>query len=170
MRHAIGPLTAALLAFAGSASAEADEALVQPPVGAVLILEVVANGVQIYTCSTGTNGLAWAFKAPEAALVDRQGQPAGSHFGGPSWKSIDGSMVTGDLLAKANAPEASAIPWLLLRVKSHQGSGVLAPVAYIRRSATSGGIAPSTGCDSNHAGAEARVPYGATYQFYAETK
>jgi hypothetical protein len=87
-------MTAAILAFAVTAPTEADEAMVQPPVGAVLVLEVVAKGVQIY----------------------------------------------------------------------------LAPVAYIRRSATSGGIAPSSGCDSNHAGADARVRYGAIYQFYAESK
>jgi hypothetical protein len=163
-------MMAAILVFSGTAPTEADEAMVQPPAGAVPVLELTADGVQIYTCSAKDNGFAWTFTAPEAALVDPQGRPAGSHFRGPSWKSIDGSMVVGELLAQANAPEATAIPWLLLRAKRHEGSGVLAEVAYIRRSATRGGIAPSTGCDSAHAGAETRSQYAATYQFYAAPK
>ena len=94
MKYAIGPVMAAILVLADSAPMEADEAIVPPPVGASLVLEVHADGVQIYACEAkGDNSFAWTFKAPEATLVDRQGHPAGSHFAGPSWKSIDGSMV-----------------------------------------------------------------------------
>lgn len=76
----------------------------------------------------------------------------------------------GEVLAKAEAPDATAIPWLLLRAKSHEGNGVLTPVTYIRRAATKGGAAPSSGCDAGHVAMEARVPYTAVYQFYATPK
>jgi hypothetical protein len=165
MRDVFGPMMGAILVLAATVPAMADA--VAPPDGAGLVLEVVADGVQIYACEAKDNGFVWNFKAPEATLVDRQGRPAGRHFAGPSWQSVDGSLVVGEVLAKADAPEAMAIPWLLLRAKSHEGSGMLAPVAFIRRADTTGGAAPSTGCDAGHAAAEARVPYKAVYQFYA---
>jgi hypothetical protein len=31
---------------------------------------------------------------------------------------------------------------------------------------TSGGVAPASGCDSDHVGSEARVAFGADYYFY----
>ncbi len=40
-------------------------------------------------------------------------------------------------------------------------------VEFIRRSDTHGGIAPLTGCDSQHLNISARVPYTATYTFYS---
>ncbi len=66
----------------------------------------------------------------------------------------------------ARLPKAGAIPWLVLRAKSHAGDGLFAKVAYIVRSATEGGSAPTAGCDAAHVGAEARVGYRATYTFF----
>lgn len=168
MRYVIGPVTAAIFFLAGTMPMKAEE--VPPPAGAPLVLEALADGVQIYVCEARDNGFTWTFKAPEATLVDHQGRPAGSHFAGPSWKSIDGSSIVGEVLAKADAADATAIPWLLLRAKSHEGSGVLTPVTYIRRAATKGGVAPSTGCDSSHVATEVRIPYTAVYQFYGASK
>jgi hypothetical protein len=45
-----------------------------------------------------------------------------------------------------------------------------AKVAFIHRFETEGGIAPdaaSHACDATHAGDQVRVPYRATYEFYA---
>jgi hypothetical protein len=70
------------------------------------------------------------------------------------------------VLERADAPEAGAIPWLLLEANEHQGSGVFSTITYIQRLATTGGIAPSEGCDAAHAGEETRVPYEATYAFF----
>ena len=103
---------------------------VPPPDGATLLLELAAEGVQIYACETKDGRADWAFKAPEAMLFDRDGRQVGTHFGGPTWKLDDGSAVVGEVMSRADAPEAGAIPWLLLRAKSHAGSGALSRVAY----------------------------------------
>jgi hypothetical protein len=62
--------------------------------------------------------------------------------------------------------DPAAIPWLLLRATSHGGSGRMGDVTFVQRIRTSGGNAPPTGCDAQHAGSVARVPYRALYCFY----
>ena len=141
-----------------------------PPRGSTPLLELVADGVQIYTCEPKEGGFVWSFKAPEADLFDTHGRQVGTHFAGPTWKLDDGSEVVGEVSAKADAPEPQAIQWLLLRAKSHQGSGALSTVAYIRRTETKGGLAPSAGCDAGHLSQQARMRYSATYQFYSAAK
>ena len=79
--------------------------------------------MQIYACESGAQGFAWVFKAPEAALFDGGGRQIISHFAGPSWKAEDGTVLVGEVAAKAEAPKPGAIVWLLLRVKSREGSG-----------------------------------------------
>ena len=148
----------------------ADDAAVGPPAGAALVLRVVADGVQIYACEAKDKGGAWAFKAPEAALFDGDGRQIGTHFAGPTWKLADGSAVVGEVAARADASEAGAIPWLLLRAKSHDGAGTLANAAFIRRVETKGGVAPKSGCDAAHVADQARMRYSAIYEFYAAPK
>jgi Protein of unknown function (DUF3455) len=150
--------------------AKADQTAVAPPQGSALLLEAVADGVQIYACEAKAGGFDWAFKAPEANLFDVQGRQIGTHFAGPTWKLSDGSAVVGEVTAKADAPEPGAIQWLLLRTKSHEGSGKLSEVAYIRRTDTKGGVVPRTGCDASHVSEQARVRYSATYQFLRAEK
>jgi hypothetical protein len=70
---------------------------VVPPEGSVWLLEVVADGVQIYTCEAKDGGFAWSFKAPEANLFDKQGRQVGTHFAGPTWKIDDGSAIVGEV-------------------------------------------------------------------------
>lgn len=132
-----------------------------------LKLRLGAEGVQIYTCTapTATTGYAWVFKAPEANLFDERARFAGSHFLGPTWQYKDGSKITGVVKARATV-DATAIPWLLLTATSTGLPGKLAEVTSIQRVSTSGGLAPATGCDAAHVGAEARVPYTADYYFY----
>ena len=150
----------------GVGAVAADEGLVLPPQGSVLQLELTADGVQIYTCEAKEGRFEWSFKAPEANLFDKQERQAGTHLAGPTWKMVDGSAVVAEVIARADSPEAGAIPWLLLRAKSHEGSGTLAAVTYVRRTETKGGLAPKTGCDAGHLSEQARIPYSATYQFY----
>jgi hypothetical protein len=88
-----------------------------------------------------------------------------SHFGGPTWKLDDGSVVVGEIVAKADAPEPDAIQMLLLRAKSREGAGTLSATAYIRRTVTRAGVAPRTGCDANRLSEQARVCYSASYQW-----
>ena len=151
------------------AVAHAADPLVPAPAGAPLLIEMAADGVQIYACEAKGQGFEWVFKAPEANLFDQNGLQLGTHFAGPTWKTGDGAVV-GEVAARAEAPERGAIPWLLLRAKSHEGSGVLSTVAFIRRADTKGGGAPATGCDAAHSGAQARVRYSALYQFYGAAK
>lgn len=164
------PIAAAILIGTGGFAAHADRAAVAPPEGSTPVLELVADGVQIYTCDAKEGGFDWSFTAPEANLFDKQGRQVGTHFAGPTWKIDDGSEVVGEVVAKADATEPRAIQWLLLRAKSHQGSGVLSTIAYIRRTETKGGLAPSTGCDASHKSQQVRMRYSATYQFFSAAK
>ncbi len=100
-------------------------------------------------------------------LTDASGKAVGRHFAGPSWQATDGSTVVGEVEATGAAPQPGDVPWLVLRAKAHSGSGVLAAVTFVVRSATQGGAAPATGCDAAHAGAEARIDYHATYMFFS---
>jgi len=161
---------AAVLLGAAALAAEAEPTAVAPPEGSALLLELVADGVQVYTCDAKEGGFVWSFKAPEANLFDRQGRQIGTHFAGPTWKIDDGSAIVGEVVARADAAEPCAIPWLLLRAKSQEGSGTLSGAAYIRRVETKGGLAPKTGCDASHLSAQARMRYSATYQFLSAGK
>jgi hypothetical protein len=148
------------------AAALADAPSLAPPAGARVVLRSIADGVQIYACETAGNGFAWVFKAPEALLFDEAGRQLGKHFAGPSWQALDGSTVTAEVAAKADAPAAGAIPWLLLRAKTHSGTGQFAEIGFVQRVETKGGMAPATGCDAAQQGKEARMRYSATYVFY----
>jgi len=148
----------------------ADQTGVAPPQGSAPLLEVVADGVQIYTCETKGSLFQWSFKAAEANLFDKQGRQIGTHFAGPTWRIADGSAIVGEVVAKADAPERGAIEWLLLRAKAHEGQGVLGEAAFIRRTDTKGGIAPTAGCDANHVAEQVRMRYSAVYQFFSAPK
>ena len=68
---------------------------------------------------------------------------------------LDGSSVTGKLVAKAPAPDASAIPWLLVTVVSRDGKGKFERVTSIQRVHTKGGQAPpAQKCDPSKPNAE----------------
>ena len=129
-------------------------------------LAVPAKGAQIHVCNKNDAGAyVWTFKAPEAELTDTAGKNIGKHYGGPSWEGSDGGKVVGAVKASAPAPGGNAIPWLLLDIKSRDGSGQFTQAAAILRVNTVGGTAPLAGCDEAHAGTEQRVPYTAVYYF-----
>jgi hypothetical protein len=130
-------------------------------------LSVHAIGDQIYACSLDSGTYSWKWQAPDAKLFDPQNQQlVGSHGAGPIWEYMDGSSVTAKMTQKVDSPDKSAVPWLLMEVTEHKGSGLLGKTGYILRINTRGGMAPTTGCDDNHLGAKTRVPYSADYNFY----
>ena len=135
------------------------------PSGNELAFALQGVGVQIYACQATSTGFGWVFQAPQATLYDRHGRVAGTHFAGPTWQANDGSTVVGAKVASFTV-DPSSIPWLLLRATSHTGDGRMSEVSYVQRLQTSGGIAPSSGCDANHVGDVAQVDYTATYYFY----
>ena len=134
-------------------------ASIDAPAGSQLLLEAQGEGAQVYTCTEQH----WVLKAPDAKLLDAQGQVIGSHFGGPTWRLQDGSEVKGKMVASQPATDPSSVPWLLVQAVAGSASGKLANVSFIRRTDTQGGAAPVGPCASG----EDRVPYKAKYSFYS---
>jgi Protein of unknown function (DUF3455) len=172
----VGSFLAVLLAgCAAAAQASNPEASVAQKlkVGADESLAMIASakGVQIYECRAAQaqyGKYEWAFVGPEADLFDPAGMKIGRHYAGPQWEAIDGSKIVGNVLASAAAPDAVAIPWLLLGAKSVGSAGVFSRVSTVRRVHTTGGNAPDSGCFSAAAGTRARVPYTADYYFFTK--
>ena len=158
-RYAALPLVAGLGWVAAVASAHAGE-------GAI---EMRGRGVQVYRCEpTAVAGFGWRLEGPEAVLYDAAGARIGTHFAGPTWQANDGSSVVGETVASSAAPEANAVPWLVLRARSHAGAGAFASTRFIARVRTAGGAAPLHGCDAGHDGLESRIPYSATYMLFRQ--
>lgn len=143
-------------------------AALRPGADQKLLQVVPARGVQIYECRLKANaaGYEWALVAPEAELFDERGRRIGRHYVGPHWEAEDGSRIAGTLKARAEAPAAGAIPWLLLQARSEGGEGTFSRVSSVQRIHTVGGVAPAAGCSAAKAGATARVPYTADYVLF----
>ncbi|HTF66162.1 MAG TPA: DUF3455 domain-containing protein [Edaphobacter sp.] len=137
--------------------AQTAKASIDVPAHSRLLLRAVGNGDQVYGCVDGS----WSLQAPDAKLLDQKGSVIGRHFAGPTWQLNDGSWVKGKAIAKQAAPDATAVPWLLL--ESVDGTGRLAAVRFIQRTATHGGNAPDGSCSR---GEMRRIPYTAKYSFY----
>ncbi len=157
------PRTAAPPAVADAPAAVAAVAL---PADEETALKLSARGTQNYQCQAKRDApgeYEWVLVAPEADLFDSSGKKVGMHYAGPTWESTeDGSKVTATLKARAEAPEADAIPWLLLTVTQVTGDGVLTGVKSVRRTDTRGGKAPPGGCSADET---LKVPYTAVYWF-----
>lgn len=141
------------------------------PAGNALILTTLAKGVQIYVCqpkASDRTQFEWTLKAPEADLFNATGALVGKHYGGPTWEyTKDKSKVVGEVKQRLDAPASTAIPWLLLSAKTHEGNGFFSKVTYIQRLNTQGGKAPATGCDSSKQNSTTRVNYTADYYYFA---
>lgn len=143
--------------------------ILRVPDGQTVLLKALGKGLQIYECkatAADPSKFDWSFKAPEADLTNERGKKIAKHYAGPTWEANDGSKVVGEVLQKADAPRPGAVPWLLLKAKTNQGTGTFARVTYIQRVDTEGGVAPAAGCDQAHVNAEAPVAYRANYYFY----
>jgi hypothetical protein len=141
-------------------------ATLDPAEDATLELALSASGAQIYVCAAAKPNEApiWTLEAPHA-LLTQAGQIWATHFAGPSWQWLDGSLVKGAKLASADAPVKSAMPWLLLSA-TPTGEGAFGQITQIQRLDTEGGKAPESGCDAAHVAARVLVPYRANYYFY----
>lgn len=157
------------LAFVGLAGPACAQDALSPPPGSNLLFAAHADGVQVYVCTQKDDGFVWVFDGPSAFLFNEKGRQVGVHGKGPIWTLGDGSGVTGELVAKQDAPQSGAIAWLLLKVKAHVGGfGALSNAAYVRRIETRGGAEPPDGCDRAHQGDIARMRYSAVYEFYGQ--
>src|SRR6185369_2959067 len=110
-------LGSAVLAATGCASRPAVippdvPAQLRAPADQSVFLEAFATGVQVYECAAKpgqASTFEWAFRAPEAALADRSGRSIGKHYAGPTWESLDGSTVAGEVKSRDPGPTPSAI-------------------------------------------------------------
>jgi hypothetical protein len=147
--------------------------LTLPPEAAMTVTILEGRGSQVYTCTAQSavqpSGYAWVLKAPDAQLYNlATGKPEGHHDAGPTWTLSDGSAIHGTVLQKKAADTPADVPWLLLKAEpANTTQGTLSPVTYVRRYNTHGGAAPASGCTAAQAGETLKVPYTATYAFYA---
>jgi ribosomal protein S12 methylthiotransferase accessory factor YcaO len=168
------PALALLVACASSPPALVVPANLAAPAGERKAFEHFARGVQIYRCTAGAAAGAapsWAFVAPQAELFASAASNTvlGTHGAGPFWQANDGSRVQGQVKARADAPAAGAIPWLLLATTPNAVPGLMAPVSSIQRVSTVAGVAPAQGCAAAvDVGKEARVPYTAVYVYFVK--
>jgi hypothetical protein len=156
-------LSCACLTVAASAQS------IQIPPGQHVVLKAEGRGVQIYNCEQKDAVAKWVFVAPEAKLYVN-GVQTGTHAAGPVWNYRDGSSVHGKVETTVPSPNASDIPSLLLKATETSGNGLFTQVSYIERSQTKGGVRNEKVCDAAHIGSSSRVPYSATYTFYAPEK
>ena len=173
MRTSLPALTLALLSstagFAQIAPRPVPPSDTTVPVGARLVLQVLGDGVQIYTCAARSGAPAWSFQAPEANLLDpATHQVLGKHGAGPMWVWNDGSAVSGKVVRTQASTETGSVPWLLLAATPlGDQKGILSPVIWVRRSETHGGAVPAGVCGIAQVGTAVRVPYHALYTFYS---
>jgi hypothetical protein len=162
------PLAALALGLAACAGAPAIAVPAALAAGAneSLAMVVPARGVQIYQCRAKGDSHEWAFVAPDAELLDARGNVIGQHGAGPTWRALDGSQVSATLKARADAPVAGAIPWLLLAARDTGPAGAFSGITSIQRVNTAGGLAPATPCTGAMAGKQERVRYTADYRLF----
>ncbi len=139
------------------------------PVGARLELQVIGEGIQVYTCSRKNGPLAWTFAAPDAKLLDPATHATlGRHSAGPTWRWNDGSAVTGRVVVSQPSTEAGSIPWLLLAASPvGNQKGQLSGIVWVRRSETHGGAIAAGSCVATEEGRSVNIPYHALYTFYS---
>jgi Protein of unknown function (DUF3455) len=135
----IAALAASLLLSPTTAMAKIPDAIAAP--NETKIIELHAEGAQIYECKADNNGkLVWQFREPIASLI-LDGKTVGRHYIGPSWELYEGSVVTGKVVARSPGDAPKDIPWLKLEVASHKGTGQLSEATTIQRINTKGGVA-----------------------------
>jgi hypothetical protein len=158
----------------------------QPPAGNQMFLKAGAIGTQNYLCMPS----GWTFIGPQATLFVNLPwingttirQQVTTHYLSenpvedgtprPTWQSsLDTSAVWAKVFAPpVDAPQAGAIPWLLLQAASSQkgptGGTSLSQTTFIQRLNTTGGVMPTGACT---VGERAFVPYTADYVFYRKS-
>ena len=169
LRPAVTALLAAAALIAGSARPamagldhwqNVPEAIGAP--GETLLLEIHAEGAQIYECKADAEGgLAWVLREPIASLFLND-KTVGRHYAGPRWEFSDGGSVFGKVVGKSQGDGPADIPWLKLAASGDSGRGALAGVTTIQRINTRGGALDGN-CET--AGTFRSVSYSADYVF-----
>ncbi len=150
----------AVLALAyGASAAELPEAIAAK--GETVVLQVHAEGAQIYECKAQDGGqLSWQFREPIASLF-HVGRTVGRHYAGPTWE-IGYSVVVGKVSGRSPGTTGKDIPWLKLGVSQPVDEGRLIDVTTVQRINTVGGVLEG-GCEKS--GDLHSEPYAADYVF-----
>jgi len=134
----------------------------------VVVLETVGTGRITYECRSqkSAGDVRWEMIESEATLTDGRGARVGRAFGPPAtWQSIDGSLVTGVVIAAA-PNEADNVPLQLAKANPATGSGFMARITFIQRVATRGGVEPAQECSASRVGRREPSAYRAGFVFY----
>ena len=160
---------------------------IQVPAGNEITFVGHAVGTQNYVCAPVDGALKFVLFTPRATLFGDDGLQLTTHYFSPNsseggtiratWEdSQTSSAIWGQAIRSSNDPDfvaPGAIPWVLLQQVGTQdgtssGGDRLTGTTFVQRVNTSGGLAPSNGCNSpNEVGSSAFVPYTADYVFYA---
>ena len=167
------------------------------PEGNKPFLEGHGVGTQNYVCRPSGSGVAYVLVTPQATLFDDDGEALTTHFFSPNPQEPDAgpgvvaqgairatwqhSRDTSSVWAKADKISTDpafvapgAVAWLrLVKVGVEEGptgGDKLTRTTFVHRVNTSGGVAPSTGCNSPaDIGNQAFMPYTADYIFYMKS-
>ncbi len=127
-------------------------------------LQLASRGVQIFRCEKRDGALVWAFRQPQADLLDATGKPVGKHGVNFSFEHDDGSRLVSTIAAYDEAPKPTDLRWLLLTTRSF-GKGTLENVGYVQRVNTSGGMPPPR-CEASQLNQLLRVDFTSDFVFY----
>jgi hypothetical protein len=128
------------------------------------VLRLAARGVQVFRCEKRDGQGLWAFRQPDAQLVDASGKVVGRHGANFTFEHIDGSRLVATIAAYDDAPKSTDLKWLLFTTKSF-GKGAFDGITHVQRVNTAGGMPPSS-CDVAHAGRVLRVDFTSDFVFY----
>ena len=174
-------------AHAGEVTAPRVPDNIQVPAPNVPFLVGHAVGTQNYVCLPSGAGFKFTLFTPEATLFNENGKQIITHYFSPNpvesgnpiratWQSRDTSTVWGSVGPNDSSSDPAfvkpgAIAWLKVTVVGKKagpaGGDRLTDTTFIQRLNTVGGLAPSTGCESqSDVGKQAFVPYTADYFFF----
>ena len=158
---AIAVIAMSAPAYAGPSTPAVPSELL-PPADNKVFLVAHAEGWQIYRCDPGN---VWTLVAPSADLYAQNDKFIGTHYAGPTWQTLDGSLVTATKEKEVNL-DPTAVNWLLLKKKTSVAGAdgaKLLDTTWIQRINTVGGLAPAGPCVP---GTTIEVPYTADYVFW----
>lgn len=128
------------------------------------VITLAARGVQIFRCEKQGSALNWAFRQPDAELIDSSGKTVGRHGASFSFEHGDGSRLLSTVVAYDEASNPTDLRWLLLTTRSF-GKGVFEGVTHVQRVNTAGGMPPAK-CETAQLGQLLRVDFKADFVFY----
>jgi len=128
------------------------------------VLKLAARGAQVFRCEKRDGQGAWAFRQPDAELLDAAGKVVGRHGANFSFEHVDGSRLVATIAAHDEAPKPTDLRWLLMTTRSF-GKGAFEGVTHVQRINTTGGMPPA-GCDAAHAGRVLRIDFTSDFLFY----